>query len=162
MLWRTRYLTIDAILIQWDANKWWGILQFYSPNKYLIFEWLVKYLAINKKSRRKALHHYTVKILKKRFIGDIPIKPLANSLCTSVSQNKNTPKHLPSRFLSASSPCRFTDNCRHKITWLNCSPTTDNNDYTRTVKPLITPSIVCVLKYPIALSVIAIVTWPTT
>ena len=28
VLWRTRYITIDTILIQWDANKWRGILQF--------------------------------------------------------------------------------------------------------------------------------------
>ena len=27
VLWRTRYITIVAILIQWDANKWQGILQ---------------------------------------------------------------------------------------------------------------------------------------
>ena len=28
VLWRTGYITIDAILIQWDAHKWRGILQF--------------------------------------------------------------------------------------------------------------------------------------
>ena len=28
VLWRTRSITIDAILILWDANKWRGILQF--------------------------------------------------------------------------------------------------------------------------------------
>ena len=28
VLWRTRNITIDTIFIQWDANKWRGILQF--------------------------------------------------------------------------------------------------------------------------------------
>ena len=28
VLWRTGYITIDAILIQWDAHKWRDILQF--------------------------------------------------------------------------------------------------------------------------------------
>ena len=28
VLWRTRHITIVATLIQWDANKWRGILQF--------------------------------------------------------------------------------------------------------------------------------------
>ena len=28
VLWRTRYITIVATLIQWDANKWRGILQY--------------------------------------------------------------------------------------------------------------------------------------
>ena len=31
VLWRTKHNTIDAILIQWHANKWQGILQL-SPN----------------------------------------------------------------------------------------------------------------------------------
>ena len=39
VLWKTRYITIDAILIQWDANKWQGIQ--FSQVDYLKFLWTV-------------------------------------------------------------------------------------------------------------------------
>ena len=37
VLWRTRNITIVAILIQWDANKWTGILKF--RQKQCTFSW---------------------------------------------------------------------------------------------------------------------------
>ena len=45
-----------------------------------------------------------------------------------------TLQNLPSCFLSASSPCWFTDDYKHAIKWSICSTTTDD-DYTWTVYP---------------------------
>ena len=48
-LWRTRYITIVAILIQWDANKWPGILKF-SLARFFI------YFVFNKAARPQVIY----------------------------------------------------------------------------------------------------------
>ena len=81
VLWRTKQNTIDAILIQWDANKWQGILQLSSKERGLKQIWRstsILTTRIQMSSQSKSLSPYNM------------IQLLAN--CVSLSsepQHKN-------------------------------------------------------------------------
>ena len=77
VLWRTRYTTIVAILIQWDANKWRGILQF---SYFILLQtkiwgvfWLdiffKKFCFLTNKYRHPASTETTSLVINAHFIG---------------------------------------------------------------------------------------------
>ena len=94
VLWRTRYITIDPILIQWDANKWRGILQF-SQNRQRIL-----------KQRENKACFRIISPLKASKRSQITFCILSNVLsciserfCLNIEQINIPPRPVPSSFL---------------------------------------------------------------